>query len=476
MEALETRLQSYAPLWGRWQLDRRIYRSSSCSVYLLTSQRLEEPLEAVVKVLTLLGEGEALRSQLDRVLDEIRAMERLRECGHVVTLADDAFLPLRGEDGRLAGYDVLLRMERLTCLTDLLREGEVLSDGEVLRLARDLASALAAAHQAGIVHRDVKPANIYRTARGGYQLGDFSVAKETRRDYLETMTGTLAYMAPEVARGELYDNRADIYSLGIVLYQLLNGNCLPLTDDSTPQAQREEAVRRRWSSGRLPPPPRGSRQLRRAVELCCAADAASRPSAQALLALLSPPRADRHWIPAAVAGWACALVAALALVLLPLYQGAWAPPPETPVVTAGDTLEQPEATRRYTVVRARMTWDEAQVYCESRGGHLVTVTDQEQFDAVAAMLEEAGIANAWLGANDLNSSNGFQWVTGEPFHFAAWAIGEPNDTNGEEHYLMMYNKDGQGWVWNDSRNGGMEMFPEETCGFICQWDTEEQDG
>ena len=103
----------------------------------------------------------------------------------------------------------------------------------------------------------MKPANLYRTQDGRYQLGDFGVARRSRCGLLETMTGTPAYMAPEVARGEAYDSRADLYALGLVLYQLHNDGQLPLEHPDLPQAAREEAVRRRWNGTRLPPPVRG---------------------------------------------------------------------------------------------------------------------------------------------------------------------------------------------------------------------------
>lgn len=211
MESLEARLASRAPLWGCWLLGERIYRSSNCSVYLLRRDRLDEPVESVVKVITLLGSGAELEEKRSRALEEIHAMEQLRSCGNTVTLLDDAIEPLL-EGDVLCGYDILLRMERLTCLSDLLREGEVLPPQEVRRLAADLGRALSDAHRIGIIHRDIKPANIYRTAQGTYQLGDFSAARQTRRPLLETMTGTMAYMAPEVARGDAYDGRADLYS------------------------------------------------------------------------------------------------------------------------------------------------------------------------------------------------------------------------------------------------------------------------
>lgn len=490
MEPLEKRLAARSPLWGHWVLGERIYRSSNCSVYLLCWDRLDEPVESVVKVVTLLGSGQELEDKRRRVMEEIHAMEQLRSCGNAVTLLDDAIYPLL-EEGDLCGYDILLRMEHLTCLSDLLREGEVLPPEEVRRLAFDLGRALADAHRLGIIHRDIKPANIYRTAQGTYQLGDFSVARQTRRPLLETMTGTMAYMAPEVARGDAYDGRADLYSLGVVLYQLLNGNHLPMTNDDSTLSQRENAVRRRWNGDRLPPPS-GDRRLCRMVLRCCQSMPAKRfPSAQALLDALRGPTARRGWIPAAVIGWCCAIVAVFFLVALPRPEMSPAgnpatgnpsvfepDTPETPVSLAesdaDDTLEQATVTHRYTVVKAQMTWDEARIYCESRGGHLATILDQEQFDTVASLLEEHGITQAWLGASDLNSSNGFQWVTDDTFSFAVWGLGEPNHTNGTEHYLMMYNKEDQGWVWNDSHERGMWLFPSDTCGFICQWD--ETDG
>ena len=73
-----------------------------------------------------------------------------------------------------------------------------------------------------------------------------------------------------------------------------------------------------------------------------------------------------------------------------------------------------------------------------------------------------------------SSSNGFQWLTGEAFSFAPWALGEPNDQGGQEHYLMMYKKEGQGWVWNDTTLDGMSKFDPAVCGLVCQW--EDRDG
>lgn len=470
MESLEERLRGYAPLWGQWIPETRIYRNGSCCVYTLSGGRAEQGFSCVVKVVTVLGRGEELEQNLADVRQEIAALERLRGCENVVTLYDDACFPLYDGD-TLVGWDVLMRMEQLDCVAELLREGESLPVSEVCTLARDIAAALAAAHRAGLIHRDVKPANLYRTAEGRFQLGDFSIARRCRAGVLETMTGTAAYMAPEVARGEVYDGRADLYSLGIVLYQLLNHGQLPLMDENTPFSERETAVRSRWQGTKLPTPPEGDRRLKKIILRCCQAQPQKRfSSADALLQALERPK--NGWRTAAVAGWVCAIFA-ITMAMLPYpmqaLRATFLPPSATKLAEV-----RPEEGCRYAVVKATMNWEEAQVYCEARGGHLATITSQKQMDTITALLEENQLNTVWLGANNYSSSSGFRWVTGEPFEFAAWAIGEPNNDGGDEHYLMMYRKDDQGWVWNDSVINGVYMFDAQSCGFVCQWD--ETDG
>lgn len=480
MEQLEKRLEQYAPLWGRFTPAARLYRSSRCSVYTLSSGGPEEDVSYVAKVITILGQGEDLERRAAEVRQEIAALEQLRDCATVVTLYDTAWMPLYDQEA-LVGWDVLLRMERLDCVAELLREGKTLTISEVRTLAWDIAAALAAAHQLGVIHRDVKPANLYRTAQGRFQLGDFGIARHCRTGIMETMTGTAAYMAPEVARGDVYDSRVDLYSLGIVLYQLLNGGQLPLTDEHTPFAQRETAVRRRWQLNRLPPPPQGDRRLKRMVLRCCASQAQKRfPTAEALLRALEPQH--RGWQIAAVAGWTCALLAAAAALALPRQEVIVQLPDAPPVQSEPVEDFRPEPTeepaeeetqtvqRRYAVIKGVMTWEEARTYCESQGGQLATIENQEQMDTITALLEENQVKTVWLGATNFSEGDDFQWLTGEPVQFAAWAIGEPNNESGEEHYLMMYQKGEEGWVWNDTVRNGMTSFEQASCGFVCQWD------
>lgn len=124
-------------------------------------------------------------------------------------------------------------------LDQFLKQGGKLSVADILRIGREVATGLAMAHERGLIHRDIKPANIWldSTAAGRAKILDFGLARITQTTDQQltqsgTILGTPAYMAPEQARGAQVDGRADLFSLGVLLYQLCTGE-LPFRGSDT---------------------------------------------------------------------------------------------------------------------------------------------------------------------------------------------------------------------------------------------------
>ena len=152
-----------------------------------------------------------------------------REIALVAGLQHPHILPLY-DSGESAGslYYVMPYIEGES-LDDRLARDHRLPLGEALRLAREVGDALAHAHARGVIHRDVKPANVL-LADGHALIGDFGIARGERRHAGRRLTddgftvGTPAYMSPEQACGDPVDARTDIYSLGCVMYEMIAGH------------------------------------------------------------------------------------------------------------------------------------------------------------------------------------------------------------------------------------------------------------
>ena len=130
--------------------------------------------------------------------------------------------------------------------------------------------------------------------------------------------------------------------------------------------------------------------------------------------------------------------------------------------------------KRFDVAKS---WTEAKEYCESIGGHLVTITSAEEQNAVTDLISDGSKYQYWLGANDLSGS--YKWVTGEEFVYSNWAEDQP-DHNSGEHYLQIYLRPNpvgsNAYEWNDIREdntfyrGEEDFFQLDYIGFICEWD------
>ena len=162
-------------------------------------------------------------------------------------------------------------MELLTPLNRVLKERE-LSTEEIIKLGKDIASALILCEKKNIIHRDIKPANIMVSQFGNYKLGDFGVSKIMDHETYATAMGTPDYQAPEVVHMERYGQAADIYSLGITLYWLLNNRKMPFigADEQQTPILKDEAMKKRYRGEVLPAPKNGSTKLKEIVLKACA--------------------------------------------------------------------------------------------------------------------------------------------------------------------------------------------------------------
>jgi serine/threonine-protein kinase len=184
-------------------------------VYLAKDPNIGRQL-AIKTVRNLAGSEREVRERQQRLLREARAAGRLLH-PNIVTLFDadeaDGILFLAFE--YVAGADLAAR----------LAEGLPLSLGQVLAMVREIASALDCAHREGIVHRDIKPSNILLGSAGEAKVADFGIAKLLDQSTHLTQTGSVIgspqYMSPEQIRGESLDGRSDIFSLGVLFYELL---------------------------------------------------------------------------------------------------------------------------------------------------------------------------------------------------------------------------------------------------------------
>ena len=213
------------------------------------------------------------KKQMEELVREYLFMQKLSGCPNVVSCQDVRYSP--HEDG--IGWDIYIRMELLRPLKKAL--GQEYREETVLKLGLDLCNALKACQKKNIIHRDIKPENILVSEDGTFKLTDFGIAKVSEKTGSGTLAGTNGYMAPEVANRQHYGASADQYSLGMVLYWMMNKRTLPflpLPPEIPTAKQRQDAVNRRFNGEPLPPPVHGSSELKQIVQKACAFSPAHR--------------------------------------------------------------------------------------------------------------------------------------------------------------------------------------------------------
>src|SRR6476646_4157713 len=200
-------------LSGRYRLEARIGSGGMSTVY----RALDETLQRQVAIKLMNREITNDSDQLERFRREARAVAQLSH-PHIVGVID------AGEDeGR--PYIVFEYVEGETLKERIRRMGRLPVE-EAIAYAIEIARALGCAHANHIVHRDIKPQNVLLDAEGSAKVTDFGIARSLRDDGLTAdgrVLGTTDYVSPEQALGHDVNGQSDIYSLGVVLYEMLTG-------------------------------------------------------------------------------------------------------------------------------------------------------------------------------------------------------------------------------------------------------------
>ena len=275
--------EQLSAIWPEWTLVRKLGQGSYGGVYeiqrVLPGGRMERSALKQIRIPrsqeeidTLLAQSVSeeririfFRSQLQKLVQEYTMMRELGECPNIVACQDIRYQP----NGY--GWDIYFRMELLQPLKQIV-DSEY-REMTVIRLGLEVCNALEACGTLNIIHRDIKPENILVSDKGVFKLGDFGIAKTSEGTQTGTMIGTYGYMAPEVANRQHYGAAADIYSLGMVLYWLMNNKTLPflpLPPQIPTAAQRQRAMNLCFSGVPIPAPQNGSEGLKQIVLKACA--------------------------------------------------------------------------------------------------------------------------------------------------------------------------------------------------------------
>ena len=277
-----------------WNITRLLGEGSYGKVFEIERSEFGQTYRAALKVITVPQSSAEVRSVIsegmsvsqaeayfhgivEELMHEFSIMFKLKGTANVVSCED--LRVLEHPDG--IGWDILIRMELLHPLLPYVYE-HPMARRDIIRLGIDICKALELCQRYNIIHRDIKPENIFISDNGDYKLGDFGIARTIERTSSGlSKKGTYSYMAPEVYAGKEYGFSVDTYSLGLVLYRMLNKNrgpFLPQPPEAITFSSREQALARRMSGEPLPRPFYGEGRLGEIVLKACAFDPKDRYS------------------------------------------------------------------------------------------------------------------------------------------------------------------------------------------------------
>ena len=283
-----------AQVLGDWNIVSCLGEGSYGKVFEIERSEFGQTYRAALKVITVPQSSAEVRSVIsegmsvsqaeayfhgivEELMHEFSIMFKLKGTANVVSCED--LRVLEHPDG--IGWDILIRMELLHPLLPYVYQ-HPMARRDIIKLGIDICKALELCQRYNVIHRDIKPENIFISDNGDYKLGDFGIARTIERTTSGlSKKGTYSYMAPEVYAGKEYGFSVDTYSLGLVLYRMLNKNrgpFLPQPPEAITFSSREQALARRMSGEPLPRPFYGEGRLGEIVLKACAFDPKDRYS------------------------------------------------------------------------------------------------------------------------------------------------------------------------------------------------------
>lgn len=288
-------------IWPDWEVVEVLGHGSYGSVLKARRQIAGyEDIYSAIKIVTIplnAGEVHALRSTgmdqatirtyykdlVDKLIAEISIMQSLKAIPEIVRIEDFQIIA----DDKEMSWRIYIRMELLDNLGDY-QKRHPMTTQDVVRMGIDICRALVGCQEKDVIHRDIKPANILVDENGMFKLADFGIARQVSQTIgASTQAGSENYMAPEVMRGEKYDYRVDLYSLGLTMYEMLNYGRMPFLAPYPEPLKANDIVQARYTRLQgtpLPSPANADDALSRIILKACAHEPAMRyESAAAML-------------------------------------------------------------------------------------------------------------------------------------------------------------------------------------------------
>ena len=277
--------KQFEPIDGKWIITKELGSGSFGTVFEVQRKDFSD-MKAALKVISIPNSKSEYKSFCDENYEldeksitsyfygfveeftkEFQVMFRLKGHSNIVCYEDHDVRKKQDE----FGWDIFIRMELLTPMNEYFKTTPP-KQSDVIKIGIDLCKALEICQKYNIIHRDIKPSNVFISDSGEYKLGDFGVARTLEKTTgALSKKGTYTYMAPEVFKGEKYNSNVDIYSLGILMYKLLNNNMEPFRTDKS-FGDGEMALEKRMKGEEIPAPVNSKGRLAEIVLKACSYD------------------------------------------------------------------------------------------------------------------------------------------------------------------------------------------------------------